>query len=40
MFSSRRIAEIEAKFSALDKVQAIIEFDLDSPILTAKVLVR
>jgi methyl-accepting chemotaxis protein len=35
MFSSRRIAEIEAKFAALDKVQAIIEFDLDGRILTA-----
>jgi methyl-accepting chemotaxis protein len=35
MFSSRRIAEIEAKLAALDRVQAVIEFDLDGKILTA-----
>jgi methyl-accepting chemotaxis protein len=29
MFSPRRIPEIEAKFAALDRAQAIIEFDLD-----------
>jgi methyl-accepting chemotaxis protein len=35
MFSSKRVAEIEAKLAALDRVQAIIEFDLDGKILTA-----
>src|ERR1700749_3330688 len=35
MFSSRRVAEIEAKLAALDRVQAVIEFDLDGKILTA-----
>jgi methyl-accepting chemotaxis protein len=35
MFSSRRVAELEARFSALDCVQAIIEFDLDGRILAA-----
>jgi methyl-accepting chemotaxis protein len=35
MFQSTRTAEIEAKFAALDRVQAIIEFDLDGRILAA-----
>ena len=35
MFSSSRTAEIAAKFSALDRVQAIIEFDLSGNILAA-----
>ena len=35
MFSSTKTAEIQAKFSALDRVQAIIEFDLTGNILVA-----
>ena len=35
MFSSKRTDEIEAKFAALDRVQAIIEFDLTGHILNA-----
>ncbi len=35
MFSSKKIDEIAAKFAALDRVQAIIEFDLTGHILTA-----
>ena len=30
-----RLAELEGKLAALDKVQAVIEFDLDGRILTA-----
>jgi len=35
MFSSKRIDEIKAKLTALDRVQAIIEFDLTGHILAA-----
>jgi hypothetical protein len=32
MFSSKKIHEIQAKFAARDRVQAIIEFDVDGHI--------
>jgi methyl-accepting chemotaxis protein len=35
MFSSKKTSEIEAKLAALDRVQAIIEFDLSGNILAA-----
>ena len=35
MFSSKRMDEMEARFAALDRVQAIIEFNLTGHILAA-----
>ena len=35
MFASRKVADADAKLAALDRVQAVIEFDLTGRILTA-----